>query len=448
MNQERPLEDMALSFPVLLEYLDQCISQLRDPRKASNATLYSLRDLVLGAFSAFFMQSESFLEYQRQLQSRCGQDNAQGLFGLEKLASIPQIRNVLDEVEASAMSSIFVWCYQTLLERKYLKRFERLGNNLLIALDGTEYFSSEKIHCDCCSTQTHRSGKVTYSHKAIFPVIVAPEQEQVISLPPEFITPQDGYDKQDCEQNAAKRWIKSYAALFKDQDVTLLGDDLFSRQPTCEYCLRYQFNFLFVCLRESHKTLYEWVDYLEKNGELKTFSRRQWNGSYFEVWNYRYLNQVPLRDQQPALKVNWYEMRVIRESDGKQIYHNSFITNHLITPQSLHPLGKSGPSRWKTENENHNVLKTQGYHLEHNFGHGQKHLAKFLVTLNLLAFLFHTILGFVDESYQQIRTQRGTRKGFFQDILTLTKYILFESWQHLLDFMLADSAPNFSLNSS
>ncbi len=448
MNQARPLENMALSFTVLLEYLHQCISQLRDPRKESNATRYNLKDLVLGAFSAFFMQSESFLEYQRQLHSRCGHDNAQALFGLEKLASIPQIRNVLDGVEASGLSSIFVWCYQALLQRKYLKRFERLGKNLLIALDGVEYFSSEKIHCNCCSTQTHRSGKVTYSHKAIFPVIVAPDQEQVISLPPEFITPQDGHDKQDCEQNAAKRWIEQYAPLFNHQDVTLLGDDLFSHQPTCECCLKHQFNFLFVCLPESHKSLYAWVDYLEKNGELKTFSKRQWNGRYFEVWNYRYLNQVPLREQQPALKVNWYEMRVIRESDGEQLYHNSLITNHLITPQSIHPLGKSGRSRWKTENENHNVLKTQGYHLEHNFGHGQQHLAKFLVTLNLLAFLFHTILALVDEPYQQIRNQRGTRKGFFQDILALTKYLLFESWQHLLEFMLADSTPILSLNSS
>jgi hypothetical protein len=90
-----------------------------------------------------------------------------------------------------------------------------------------------------------------------------------------------------------------------------------------------------------------------------------------------------------------------------------------------------GRSRWKTENENHNVLKTKGYHLEHNFGHGQHHLSCFLLTLNLLAFLFHSVLHLADRSYQQIRSQRGTRKGFFQDILSLTKYLLFDSWQHL-----------------
>jgi hypothetical protein len=45
-------------------------------------------------------------------------------------------------------------------------------------------------------------------------------------------------------------------------------------------------------------------------------------------------------------------------------------------------------------------------------------------------------LGLVDERYQRIRVQRGTRRGFFQDIVSLTKYLFFESWHHLLDFML------------
>jgi hypothetical protein len=94
------------------------------------------------------------------------------------------------------------------------------------------------------------------------------------------------------------------------------------------------------------------------------------------------------------------------------------------------------------------VLKTKGYHFEHSFGHGQDHLASFLLTLNLLAFLFHTVLALVDQSYQRIRRQRGTRKGFFQDILALTKYLLFESWQHLLDFMIDDSPGSPAQNTS
>jgi hypothetical protein len=139
---------------------------------------------------------------------------------------------------------------------------------------------------------------------------------------------------------------------------------------------------------------------------------------------------------------------VTDEHTGQVLYHNAFITHHRLSDDTVAPVVAAGRSRWKTENENHNVLKTKGYHLEHNFGHGQAHLSSCLLTLNLLAFLFHTVLQLVDTAYQQIRQQRGTRKGFFQDILCLTKYLLFESWQHLIDFMLADSDPSLTVNSS
>jgi hypothetical protein len=126
----------------------------------------------------------------------------------------------------------------------------------------------------------------------------------------------------------------------------------------------------------------------------------------------------------------------------------SWITNHFLTPHIVLDVCRAGRTRWRTENENHNILKNRGYHLEHNFGHGKQHLASVLLTLNLLAFLLHTVLGLVDERYQRIRVQRGTRKGFFQDILSLTKYLFFESWHHLLDFILDDSVSLAVSNSS
>jgi hypothetical protein len=82
------------------------------------------------------------------------------------------------------------------------------------------------------------------------------------------------------------------------------------------------------------------------------------------------------------------------------------------------------------------VLKTKGYHLEHNFGHGTQHLAAGLVTLNLLAFLFHTVFGLLDANYHLLRTTLGARQTFFNDIRTLTRYFVFDSWDHLLAFMM------------
>ena len=87
-------------------------------------------------------------------------------------------------------------------------------------------------------------------------------------------------------------------------------------------------------------------------------------------------------------------------------------------------------------NEHNNILKNRGYHLEHNFGHGKNHLSSFLLALNLLAFLFHTVLELVDEKYQLLREELSARKTFFNDVRALLRYLLFESWEHLLDFML------------
>lgn len=426
----------SLSFDGLSATLSDAIAQMDDPRQPSNATSYSVRVAVMGAFSCFFMQSASFLEFQRQLNSRSGQDNAQSLFGLTQIPSVAQIRNILDQLAAAGLFPVFISLYRTLLAQGYLQRFERLGGNLLVALDGTEYYSSQQVSCPCCSKRTSKSGQVTYSHKALLPVIVAPTEPAVVSLPPIFITPQDGHTKQDCEQAAAKRWISSAPALFEQQAVTLLGDDLFSRQPMCEAALAESLNFIFVCLPESHPALYDWIGFNAANGNVKTVTQVQRHGRRDELWQVRYLNGVPLRSEAPALSVNWCELTVLRPADGKVLHLNSWVTNHPITDSQAFEIAAAGRSRWKTENENHNVLKTQGYPLEHNFGHGKQHLCAFLLTLNLLAFLFHTVLHLADERYQRIRQQRGTRQGFFQDILALTKYLWFESWTALIDFML------------
>jgi hypothetical protein len=293
-----------LGFKSLIATLDSATAGMKDPRQKSNATAYSLRDAVLGGFSAFFMQSDSFLDYQRQLHSRHGRDNVQSLFGVEKIPSVEQIRNILDQQPAERLFAVFKSVYQALEQGGYLQRFEVLDKHLLIALDGTEYYSSQKVSCPCCLTRQSRNGQITYSHKAILPVIVSPEQTSVISLPPEFIEPQDGQTKQDCEQNAAKRWLQTHADLFQGRSVTLLGDDLYSRQPTCETALSEGFSFIFVCLPESHGVLYDWIDFQAGKGHLKTYVQSHRGGKTDEHWQYRYLTDVPLTGDPEHLSVN------------------------------------------------------------------------------------------------------------------------------------------------
>jgi hypothetical protein len=134
--------------------------------------------------------------------------------------------------------------------------------------------------------------------------------------------------------------------------------------------------------------------------------------------------------------VNWCEVIIRHETKGHVLYRNAFVTNFSVTKETVESVVQAGRARWKSENESHNVLKTKGYHLEHNFGHGKHHLATFLLTLNLLAFLLHTVLHLVSPRYLLLRKELATRETFFHDIRALTRYHLFNSWDELLDFMI------------
>ena len=129
------------------------------------------------------------------------------------------------------------------------------------------------------------------------------------------------------------------------------------------------------------------------------------------------------------------QLESTNENTGAILYQNSFVTNHAITSTNVIQLAQIGRTRWKIENENNNTLKTKGYHLEHNFGHGQQDLANVLATLNMLAFLIHTIQEMMEPAYQRLRRALGARKTFFNDLRALTRYLVFDSWDDLFFFM-------------
>ncbi len=139
---------------------------------------------------------------------------------------------------------MFPYIIDTLDESQDLDDFRVMTDNILVALDGTQYFSSDKIHCDNCSVKNYKNGKTAYSHSVVTPVILAPGKNNVIPLEPEFITPQDGHRKQDCENAAAKRQLHQYGQQYQWLNAIILGDDLYSRQPLCEIILEEGFHFI------------------------------------------------------------------------------------------------------------------------------------------------------------------------------------------------------------
>ena len=247
----------------LVGSLRRTLGGLPDRRTGDNAH-YAMEDIGSSAFSVFFTQSPSFLSCQKTLQQAKGRSNAQSLFQVEQIPCDNHIRQTLDPVPPEELFPLYDEVFESLQEAGCLESWRAVHDTTLLALDGTWYHSSQKIHCPNCSCLEHQSGEKTYYHSAVTPVIVAPGQPHAIPLRPEFITPQDGHTKQDCETAAAKRWLEKNAARYAPLKVTLLGDDLYAHQPFCRRTLLHDFHFIFVCKPDSHPTLYHWVHLLQR----------------------------------------------------------------------------------------------------------------------------------------------------------------------------------------
>ena len=243
--------------------------------------------------------------------------------------------------------------------------------------------------------------------------------------------------KQDCERNAAKRWLPAHIPALLPYRPVLLGDDLYCCQPLCALVAALGADFLFICKPSSHKTVYKQLPNrrIWSTGWVRTRNQRQ----QVEHHRYQWRNNVPLRAGDDALQGTWIDFEICR--NGERTYHNSFFTSLEVTADNVAAIARAGRARWKIENEQFHCLARQGYHLKHNFGHGRQGLANLLATLNLFAFALHAVLDCVSELWRQGRARVGTRRKVFATLGFLTEWFCFRSWTALFETVLRKRPP-------
>ena len=185
-----------------------------------------MADIGLAAFSVFFMHSPSFPAHQKAFEARRSRSNRARLLGMEKIPTDNHIRDMLDPVAPEAVLGMFERTLEALETGGGLADFRRLGDRLPVALDGTAYHSSRKISCPRCSRRKRGDGGVECHHQMLCGVLVAPGHDRALPLAPEFITPQDGAAKQDCQSRAARRWLAAHGPGLARLKPVHLGDDL------------------------------------------------------------------------------------------------------------------------------------------------------------------------------------------------------------------------------
>jgi len=429
-----------LSFGSLRHALSSLFHDLPDARQAGKID-YALHDALMSGFACMFFQDPSLLQFQARLEEAQHRNNLRTLFGVHQVPESTQMRTLIDEVERDHFRPIFPTYLSRLQAGKHLDQYELFRGLYLCPIDGTQYFSSQHIHCENCLTTKHRNGETTYSHKVIQGAIMHPSMRQVIPLMPEEISNRDGGTKQDCEVNAGKRLLPKLREDYPDLGLIIVGDGLFSKQPFISELVSAQLHYILVAKPTDHVCMMAWLEAYGVSRMSKKHVIDEKGNHHIYTW----LNKVPLNGYEDAIKVNYLDYRIFSyDPDGNEmlIYHNSWVTDLVITSKNVELLTRGGRCRWKIENEGFNTLKNQGYYIDHNYGHGSNHLCFNFYVLTLLSFYFHQIFELTDSLYQLCRKKFGSKSHMWETLRSYIKILVFEKWEHLLDFAYRPSAYN------
>ena len=399
--------------------------QVTDQR-AENAKI-SMSDALMSGLAMFSLKDPSLLAFDER---RTTDSNLGSIYGVEEVPGDTQMRTILDDVDPREISPAFRDVVRQLQRTRELGKFVFLGGSYLVSLDGTGYFSSKTIHCSSCMEKVNKkTGEVTYYHQLMGGVIIHPNLREVIQLMPEPILKQDGESKNDCERNAAKRFLAQLKQDYPDLTFTITEDALSPNAPHIRELEKHGFHYILGVKEGDHEHLFEQVALARQEGRVTEYERR----SGGVVHRFSFVNQMPLNKSNPDILVNFVEYWEI--SEGKT-QHFCWVTDFTITKLNVFTIMRGGRARWKVENETFNTLKNQGYHFEHNFGHGKNNLSVVFVALMMLAFLIDQVQQLACELFQAVLEKKGSRKRLWEHMRALFKTIELKSMTQLFEAIL------------
>ncbi len=201
---------------------------------------------------------------------------------------------------------------------------------------------------------------------------------------------EDGSTKNDCERNASERLLRDFRREHPHLPVILAEDALSSNGPHLKLLRELDISFITVVKPKGNKFLFNYVQAFDWETDPSNWHQSQGEFSFIDdklkTHKFRYVNRAPLNEANSEFEVNFLEYWEV-DGTGKILYHNAWITDISISNSSAYTIARGGRARWHIENETFNTLKNQGYHFEHNFGHGYKHLSVVFARLMILAFL-------------------------------------------------------------
>lgn len=414
----------------MLATLHGCFEGVRDPSRGEPTI--RLHDVLMSGFAMMALKDPSLLAFERRRIVE--EHNLRSVFHIKDIPCDTQMRTRLDVVDPDWLRPAYRALFRKAQRGKALEKMVFMEGCYLIALDGTGYFSSEKLFSPFCLVKScSKSGKTIYHLQALGAAMVHPDSRTVIPLAPEPICKQDGETKNDCERNGARRWLGNFRKDHPHLKVIITEDALSPNAPHIRDILAAGCHFILGVKEDDHKYLFDCLNATVEAG--KAIEHDLPDPQNPDVHHFfRFTSGLPLNESNKDILVNVVEYW---EEGGKKPRYFSWVTDLTITKDNVYDIMRGGRTRWKVENETFNTLKNQGYHLEHNFGLGEKYLSLTFFSLMMLAFLVDQLQERCCALYQEIRKKRGSKKELFETIRGVFRLIVVHSMEAIYRLILA-----------
>jgi hypothetical protein len=411
-----------LSADALFHLVRSGFATLSEPR-AEDGDI-SLTDTLMSAFAMFSLKAPSLLAFDKERT----EGNLHTIYGIQHAPCDTYMRERLDPVSPKGLRPVFKRVFRQLQRGKALEPMVFLEGHYLLALDGTEYFSSQTIHCASCLQKVHRNGAITYFHQMLGAALIHPDMRAVIPLMPEPIVKSDGMAKNDCERNAAKRFIAKLRQDHPHLKFIVTEDSLSSNAPHIETLQMYGLHYILGVKEGDHTYLFQQLQAAEHDGRVTLYERHDRAAGVLH--RFRFVNDLPLNASHPALRINFIEYW---EMGATKVQHFSWVTDLRVSKRNVYRLMRGGRARWKIENETFNTLKNQGYHFEHNYGHGTQNLSVVFAMLMMLAFLVDQAQQLCCALFQAVWAKLGSKRLVWERMRSLFYTYRLDSMRELLE---------------
>lgn len=391
---------------------------IKEHRQGSKHTI-SLTDALMSALAMFSLKYPSLLQFDAGRDDPVIKHNLKHLYGVNNVPCDTQMRALLDPIAPSDLHRAFNRIFTELQRGKVLEGYRFLDDHYLLSIDGTGHFASSSLHCDECCSKTSRNGHQLYYHQLLGAALVHPQQRCVIPFAPEAIIKGDGQNKNDCERNAAKRLLPRLRRHHPHLKLIVVEDGLASNGPHIRLLQELGCRYILGAKPGDHQALFKVFDACLTREEFEQSDEQG------RQHGFRFANDLPLNETHPDIRVNLLEYWEVRKN---KTLNFTWVTDITLHKDNVFAVMQGGRARWKIENETFNTLKNQGYHLEHNYGHGKQHLATVFGLLTMLAFLIDQAQELCCPLFQAARARYRSRLYLWKRLQSRFLELLISDW--------------------